>query len=113
LSKAGNLLDVMHYGDEPARAAYLAGFYAAQALVFERIGRVAKSHRGLRTTVARLAKDDPRIERSFTRFLARAYKTKEITDYGIGPQTIVTPLQAQEMISLATRFVDRMTEILS
>jgi uncharacterized protein (UPF0332 family) len=78
LNKAGSLLDVMHYSDEAVRAAYLAAFHAAQALVFERTTRVAKSHRGLRTTVARLSKDDPRIDRSFTRFLARAYKSKEI-----------------------------------
>jgi uncharacterized protein (UPF0332 family) len=113
LSKAGSLLDVVHYSDEAARTAYLAGFHAAQALVFERTARVAKSHRGLRTTVARLAKDDPRIDRSFTRFLARAYKFKEITNYGIGPQAVVTTAQAREMLGLATRFVDRMTEILS
>jgi uncharacterized protein (UPF0332 family) len=29
LIKARGLLDVMHYSDEPARAAYLAGFHAA------------------------------------------------------------------------------------
>ncbi len=76
----------MHYSDEAARAAYLAGFHAAQALVFERTARIAKSHSGLRAAFARLAKDDPRIDRTFTRFLARAYKSKEITDYGIAPQ---------------------------
>lgn len=77
LSKARNLLDVMHYNDEAARAAYLAGFHAAQALLFERTARIAKSHSGLRTTFARLAKEDPRIDRHFTRFLARAYKAKK------------------------------------
>ena len=111
LNKARSLLDVMHYSDEAARAAYLAAFHAAQALVFERTARVAKSHSGLRTTFARLAKDDPRIDRPFTRFLARAYKSKEITDYGIGPQAVVTAAEAQEMIDLAMRFVDRMAEI--
>jgi hypothetical protein len=30
LSKARGLLDVMHYSDEAARAAYLAGFHAAR-----------------------------------------------------------------------------------
>ncbi len=117
LSKASeslnNLLDVMHYSDEAARAAYLAGFHAAQAIIFERTARVAKSHSGLRTAFARLAKDDPGIDRTFTRFLARAYKFKEIADYGIGPQAVVTAAEAQEMIDLATRFVDRMAEILT
>ena len=79
--------------------------------MFERTARVAKSHRGLRTTFARPARDDPRIDRTFTRFLARAYKSKEIADYGIGPQAIVTAAEAQEMIDPATRFVDRIAEI--
>jgi uncharacterized protein (UPF0332 family) len=95
------------------RAAYLAGFHAAQALVFERTARIAKSHSGLRAAFARLAKDDPRIDRTFTRFLARAYKSKEITDYGIGPQAVVTATEAREMIVLATRLVDRIAEILA
>jgi uncharacterized protein (UPF0332 family) len=113
LNKARSLLDVMHYSDEAARAAYLAGFHAAQAIVFERTARVAKSHSGLRTAFPRLAKDDPGIDRTFTCFLARAYKFKEIADYGIGPQAVVTAAEAQEMIDLATRFVDRMAEILT
>lgn len=113
LNKARSLLDVMNYSDEAARAAYLAGFHAAQALVFERTTRIAKSHSGLRSTFARLAKDDPRIDRTFTRFLARAYKSKEITDDGIGPQAVVTVAEAREMIVLATRLVDRIAEILA
>jgi uncharacterized protein (UPF0332 family) len=112
LNKARNLLDVMHYSDEAARAADLAGFHAAQALVFERTARIAKSHSGLRATFARLAKDDARVDRTFTRFLARAYQSKEITDYGVGPEAVVSSAEAEEMIDLATRFVDRMTEIL-
>lgn len=75
--------------------------------------RAAKSHSGLRATFARLAKDDPGIDRTFTRFLARAYKFKEIADYGIGPQAVVTAAKAQEMIDLATRFVDRIVQILA
>jgi hypothetical protein len=66
----------------------------------------------LRVAFARLAKDGPRIDRTFTRFLARAYKSKEITDYGIGPEAVVSSTEAQEMIDLATRFVDCMAEIL-
>jgi uncharacterized protein (UPF0332 family) len=42
LLKARNLLDVMHYSDEAGRAAYLAGMHAAQALIFERTGKVIK-----------------------------------------------------------------------
>jgi len=87
LGKARDLLALTHYSDEAARAAYLAGFPTAQALIFAQLGRAVKSHSGLRSTFARLAKDEPRIEREFTRFLARAYKLKEIADYSVGPQT--------------------------
>ena len=53
LIKAGGLLDVMHYSDEAARAAYLAAFHAAQALISERTGRIAKSHSGVRSAFCR------------------------------------------------------------
>jgi uncharacterized protein (UPF0332 family) len=68
LIKARGLLEVMHYSDEAARAAYLAGFHAAQALISERTGRIAKSHSGVRSTFARLVKDDPRVDRALVRF---------------------------------------------
>ena len=67
LSKARGLLDVMHYSDEAARAAYLAGFHAAQALISERTGQIAKSHSGVRGTFARLVNDDPQIDRALVR----------------------------------------------
>jgi uncharacterized protein (UPF0332 family) len=72
----------MHYSDEAARAAYLAGFHAAQALISERTGQIAKSHSGVRSAFARLVKDDPQIDRALVRFLGRAYRFKEIADYG-------------------------------
>lgn len=98
LTKARGLLDVMRYSDEAARIAYLAGFHAAQAFIFERTGRIAKSHSGVRSTFARLVKDDPRVDCTLVRFLERAYRFKEVADYGIGPQTVVTITEAQEAI---------------
>jgi len=32
--------------EDAGRAAYLAGYQAAQALIFERTGKVTKTHRG-------------------------------------------------------------------
>jgi uncharacterized protein (UPF0332 family) len=113
LAKARSLLDVMHYNDEAGRAAYLAGFHAAQAFIFARTGKGVKSHSGLRSTFAQLAKDEPRLDRTLTRFLARAYKLKEIADYGVGPQATVTAAEVQEMTDIAARFVARMEEILA
>ena len=113
LDKARDWLDAVHHGDEAARTAYLAAFHAAQALVFERTGKVAKTHRGVRTAFARLAEKDPRVDRTLTRFLARGYQRKEIVDYAIGPQTSVSETEARQMIETATRFVDRVAEILA
>jgi uncharacterized protein (UPF0332 family) len=112
LSKARELLEVVHFHDEAARAAYLAGFHAAQALISERTGRIAKTHRGVRNAFARLSKDDPRLGR-FTQFLGKAYRRKEVVDYHVGPQAVVSESDARELTSVATRFVDRIAEILA
>ena len=47
LVKARALLDIVHFADEAGRAAYLAGFHAAEALISERTGRVAHTHDGV------------------------------------------------------------------
>jgi uncharacterized protein (UPF0332 family) len=112
LIKARGLLEVMDYSDEAARAAYLAGFHAAQALISERTGRIAKSHSGVRSTFARLVKDDPQVDRALVQFLGRAYRFKEVADYGTGPDAGVTTSEAQEIAS-AARFVDCIASLLS
>ena len=43
------------------RAAYLAAFHAAQALIFERNAKVPKTHRGVHAQFSRLAKDTPEL----------------------------------------------------
>jgi uncharacterized protein (UPF0332 family) len=53
------------------RTAYLAGFHAAQALIFERDGKVFKTHAGVQTEFLRLTKDDPRVEHELRGFLSR------------------------------------------
>jgi uncharacterized protein (UPF0332 family) len=60
----------------------------------------------VRSEFARLAKDDPRIDREFTAFLAQAYNLKAIADYAIGPAVNVSPSEVDEAINKATRFVD-------
>jgi uncharacterized protein (UPF0332 family) len=37
------------------REAYLAAFHAAEALLYERTGNIARTHRGLRAQFARIA----------------------------------------------------------
>jgi uncharacterized protein (UPF0332 family) len=54
LVKTRSFSDVLQYDDEAARAAYLAGFHAARALISERTGRIAKTHTAMRSAFARL-----------------------------------------------------------
>jgi uncharacterized protein (UPF0332 family) len=67
---------MLHVGlDEAAgRTPYLAGYHAAQALIFERIGKVLKTHAGVQTEFLNLTKDDPRVDRELRSFLSSTYK---------------------------------------
>ena len=58
LAHARAILEI-DLGDEAGRAAYLAALHAAQALIFERTGRVAKTHRGVHGQFLRLAPTKP------------------------------------------------------
>ncbi len=88
-----------------AREAYLAAFHAAEALVSDRTGKSAKTHRGLRAQFAHIARDEPRIGQPLTEFLAQAYELKSISDYGTGPEAIITAVTANAAVDTAERFV--------
>ena len=105
LAKAPSMLE-SGWSDEAGRAAYYAGFHAAQALIFENIGELSKTHSGVQAVFARLVKDDPRFEEELRRFLGRAYAFKTIADYDTGPLSQVTTEQAADAIAAAGRFVD-------
>lgn len=96
-----------------ARSAYYAAFHAAQAFIVAQAGKSAKTHSGVRATFAQLAKAAPGIDRTFSTFLAQAYKYKEMGDYGLGEETAVTIGEAKDAIEKAKRFVDGIREILS
>ena len=51
----------LQYHDAAGRAAYLAGFHAAQALISERTGRVVKTHGGVNAEFHRLIRGEARI----------------------------------------------------
>jgi uncharacterized protein (UPF0332 family) len=51
--------DGLYY--DAGRAANLAAFHAAQALVFERAGKVVKTHNGVNVEFLRLTRDDRRF----------------------------------------------------
>jgi uncharacterized protein (UPF0332 family) len=95
------------------RAAYLTAYHAAQAFIFARTDKIAKTHSGVRSEFARLAKDDPRIDRALPTFLAQAYNLKSIADYAIGSNVGISLAEAEEAISKAARFLDRISSLIA
>lgn len=95
-----------------ARCAYYAAFHAAEAFIAERAGKFVKTHSGVRAEFARLAKESGEIDKSFPKFLAKAYIYKEISDYGARPGADVSLADANDAIANATRFVDCIAALL-
>ncbi len=92
---------------EPAgRTAYLAGFHAAQALLFETSECSFKTHDGVNRELHRLLRNEPRVSDDIRAFLGRAYRLKEIADYLTGPGARISPEMAREAIDSARRFVE-------
>jgi len=58
LSRARTILAV-GIGEDAGRNAYLAGFHAAQALIAERTGKNAKTHKSVHAQFARLTRNEP------------------------------------------------------
>jgi len=92
-------------GEEAARTAYLAAFHAAQALIYERTGREAKTHRGVHRQFALLSKDEASLPADLRRFLAQAYDLKAVADYATGPEAVVPLDRAAAAIETARRFL--------
>ena len=113
LNKAEDLHDAHRWPDEAGRAAYLAGLHAAQALIFERTGKVIRRHRGVQNELRRLTKDKPRFDPELRAFLGRTYNLKAIADYETGPGAEVTVDQAGQAIATARRFIAGIDELLA
>lgn len=96
-----------------ARTAYYAAFRAAEALIVDRTGKVAKTHSGVRTVFARLWREMPGADRDLLKVLQRGYAYKEVADYGFGPADAFTGRVAAEMIDEAARFIESVTIVLS
>ena len=99
------------WGDA-GRDAYLACFHAAQALILQRSGKVAKTHRRAQRFFSQLAKSEPEL-REFARFLSQAYNLKDIADYELGATATVPLDRASAAIDTAKRFIEHIARILS
>ncbi len=101
------------FTDEAGRAAYLAGFHAGQALIFEKAGRTPKTHSGVQSEVAKLTKSESVFDRELRAFLGFAYNLKAVADYESGPGTKVSHAQAAEAIKVARRFIAAIETLVS
>ena len=90
--------------NDAGRSAYLAAFHAAQALIFERTGKITKTHKGVHTEFARLAAGAPEFGK-LPAFLLRAYNLKAVADYETGPDSEIPPQRAVTAAEDADRFV--------
>jgi hypothetical protein len=77
-------------------------------------GKVAKTHWGVRSESARLARVEPRVGRDLATFLGAAYQFKTRVDYAIGSTaTPITAAEADAAIGTTTRFIDTIGQLLS
>ena len=100
------------FTDEAGRAAYFAGFHAAQAFIFEKIGRSPKTHSGVQTEFARWAKRETAIDGELRAFLGRPFNLKSISGYATGSDSTVTLAQAEAAITTARRFVQAVEQLI-
>ena len=94
-----------------ARSAYSRPSMPAEAIVFERTGRAAKTRSGLRASFAELlnAQEDGWMRK----FLGTAYRYKEIADYSIDQRDLITAADAERAIVEARRFLEAIAARLS
>ena len=98
---------------DAGRAAYLAAFHAAQAIIFERSGKVVKTHKGVNVEFLRLTKDDPAFTPDQRGFLSKAYDFKAVADYDTGPIAEVSPQEASDAMEVARKFVATVRRVLT
>ena len=73
--REGREIATLELGEHAGRAAYLVAFHASQALIFERTGKSAKSHRGVAGQFVQLAGE---LDKELRSFLAKSYNLKAV-----------------------------------
>jgi uncharacterized protein (UPF0332 family) len=91
--------------EDAARAAYIASFHVAQAYIFERTRKIAKSHHGVQTEFFRLTRDDSRVDPALRRFLSQSYEFKSVADYSTGDEAVTSAHEATDAVATAKSFI--------
>jgi uncharacterized protein (UPF0332 family) len=105
LEHAATMLSVS-LNEDAGRTAYLAGYHAAQAFIFDTTQKVFKSHKGVQTEFLRLTKDDPRFAADQRVFLSQTYNLKAIADYETGPGSEISAERAARAVDAGKQFVE-------
>ena len=98
---------------QAARLAYYAQFHAAQALIFERISKVTKTHKGVSAQFHKQVRAEPGLTSGHAGNLSTAYRYKQIADYDAGAALPVTQAEAREAISHAEQLIAAIRKILA
>ena len=98
----GRKIAALELGGHAGRAAYLVAFHAAQALIFERTGKSAKTHRGIAGQFIQLAGE---LDKELRSFLAKSYNLKAVADYETGEASDVPIERAREALDTAEKFL--------
>ncbi len=112
LREAG-LIAALPLAKAAARSAYYAAFHAAEGFLFERTGKVVRTHSGVRSEFSRLLIGAVGVDATLGQTLNKGYGYKDVADYGTGKGRVITDRDAAEMIEAATRFVARVAELLA
>jgi uncharacterized protein (UPF0332 family) len=99
--------------EDAARAAYLACYHVAQALIFEHTGRALKSHNGVQSEFNRLLKGQSGVDDALRRFLSQSYEFKSVADYGTGPDAVVSASAAEAAVATGKCFVAHFADIIA
>jgi uncharacterized protein (UPF0332 family) len=97
----------------PPGATLISPAITPRAFIFERTGKMAKTHNGVQTEFLRLTKDDRRLAPDLRMFLSQSYNIKSIADYETGPGSEVSPERAATAVDSARHFVVRMLALIS
>ena len=90
---------------QAARLAYYAQFHAARALIFERCGRITKTHRGVDREFHKVAASEPSFAPGFAALPSKAYNYKEHADYSTDFTNPIPPALAAAAVAIAERSV--------
>ena len=88
-------------------------FNLAEALIFDRNGKIAETHAGVRNEFARLTMNASPPIRRLAGALKDAYGFKELGDYGTTEQKNISVDKASELIVEAKEFARLMEKLLA